>query len=108
MENVNKIVYFEANYYDNNGKKVKPRSHLLLEIEGDNLLFLKLSGKRTKLGGKSIEVSGCLDKPAYPYYKHKVIFSLTDLKKIKCQYFYVWRDMNFRKIIISLIFSWFL
>lgn len=86
------ITYFEANYKDDNGKKVKPRRHIVIENKEDDALFLKLTGKRTKLSDYKIsEIDNlpCLERPSWVVTRHKITISQTELKENDYQHFYI-------------------
>ena len=45
----NTIVYFLADYDDDNGNPAKGRRHLVVEVGINRVLLLKITGKRKKL-----------------------------------------------------------
>ena len=89
--NPNTIAHFKGDYVDDNKKEAKERRHLSLEIESDDLFFLKLTSQREELSQIRIDPVSvkCLNKVSYPVFKRKVRISLTDLKNSNYQYFYI-------------------
>jgi hypothetical protein len=41
----NTIVHFKGDYIDDNKKEAKERRHVVLEIKGDKIFFLKLTSE---------------------------------------------------------------
>jgi len=92
--NPNTIAHFKGDYIDDNKKSAKERRHLSIEIESNDLFFMKLTSEkrkelnqvRLKLEPESVE---CLNLISYPVFNQKVKFSLTDLETTDYRYFYV-------------------
>lgn len=87
----NTIVYFLAEYIDDDGEPAKGRRHLVVEVdwENDKVLLLKITGKRKKLHQITISLIKCLDKISHSNLNRKLFSSISSLKKSNYQYFYI-------------------
>ncbi|CAH1765262.1 3489_t:CDS:1 [Entrophospora sp. SA101] len=87
---LNTIVYFQADYEDDDGEEAKGRRHVVSEIRGDELFFLKITSRRKGLyARRAAGYADCLDKTSYVIFNRKIRFSFADLKVNNYQYFYI-------------------
>ncbi len=78
----NTIVYFLADYDDDDGKPAKGRRHLVVDVDWENnkLFLLKITGKRKKLHQVTIGLIDCLDKISHSNFNRKLFFSISSLE----------------------------
>lgn len=87
----NIIVYFHADYTDDDGNPAKGRRHLIVEIdwENDKVFLLKITGKRKKLHQVTIGLVDCLDKISHSNLNRKLFFSISSLGRNNYENFYL-------------------
>jgi hypothetical protein len=87
----NTIVYFHADYIDDDGEPAKGRRHLVVEVdqESDRVLFLKITSKRKDLYQVIIGLVDCLDKFSHSNLNRKLFFSISYLESSNYENFYI-------------------
>src|SRR4051812_33756076 len=87
----NTIVHFQGNYTDDNKKPAKERRHVVLEIKGDEIFFLKLTSedREKDLYARWIGKADCLNKISFAILNRQVKIHLSDLEAVDYQYFYI-------------------